>query len=97
MLQLGHPRELRVSLHRTALLLIYFILQNDGYTLSYPNGNSSDLQKQILLLIQVRRSHRLLSDTSLTLSGLQHWYRLRGLTPPTALPAVACPQPELLP
>ncbi|ORY88907.1 hypothetical protein BCR35DRAFT_329794, partial [Leucosporidium creatinivorum] len=51
---------------------------NDGYTLSYPNGNSSDLQKQILLLIQ-------------------HWHRMRGLTPPTSLPAVACPQPELLP
>ncbi|CDR37878.1 RHTO0S03e00562g1_1 [Rhodotorula toruloides] len=28
---------------------------------------------------------------------MQHWYRMRGLTPPAALPAVACPQPELLP
>lgn len=27
---------------------------------------------------------------------VQHWHRLRGLTPPTAMPAVACPQPALL-
>ncbi|GAA5823456.1 hypothetical protein JCM3770_006043 [Rhodotorula araucariae] len=26
---------------------------------------------------------------------MKHWYRMRGLTPPSALPAVACPQPEL--
>ncbi|GAA5858364.1 hypothetical protein JCM1840_001167 [Sporobolomyces johnsonii] len=26
---------------------------------------------------------------------MQHWYRMRGLTPPSALPAVACPQPPL--
>ncbi|CEQ41442.1 SPOSA6832_03175 [Sporobolomyces salmonicolor] len=26
---------------------------------------------------------------------MQHWYRMRGLTPPSALPAVACPQPAL--
>lgn len=51
--------------------------QNDGYSLEYPNGNGSTLQKQILLLVQ-------------------HWYRMRGLTPPTALPAVACPQPALV-
>ncbi|GAA5869600.1 hypothetical protein JCM3774_005491 [Rhodotorula dairenensis] len=26
---------------------------------------------------------------------VQHWYRMRGLTPPSAMPAVACPQPTL--
>ncbi|KAM0788312.1 hypothetical protein ACM66B_001455 [Microbotryomycetes sp. NB124-2] len=26
---------------------------------------------------------------------IQHWYRMRGMTPPSSLPAVACPQPEL--
>ncbi|KAI5481657.1 mannan endo-1,4-beta-mannosidase, glycoside hydrolase family 5 protein [Pseudohyphozyma bogoriensis] len=26
---------------------------------------------------------------------VQHWYRMRGLTAPSALPAVACPQPAL--
>ncbi|KAK4051914.1 hypothetical protein OIV83_002619 [Microbotryomycetes sp. JL201] len=26
---------------------------------------------------------------------VQHWYRMRGLSPPSSLPAVACPQPEL--
>ncbi|GAA6014735.1 hypothetical protein JCM8202_001643 [Rhodotorula sphaerocarpa] len=29
------------------------------------------------------------------LALVQHWYRMRGLTPPSALPAVACPQPTL--
>ncbi|KAM0754756.1 glycoside hydrolase [Meredithblackwellia eburnea MCA 4105] len=26
---------------------------------------------------------------------VQHWYRMRGLTPPKTMPAVACPQPAL--
>ncbi|KAK4058341.1 hypothetical protein OIO90_000499 [Microbotryomycetes sp. JL221] len=29
------------------------------------------------------------------LALVQHWHRMRGLTPPSVLPAVACPQPEL--
>ncbi|KAL8286423.1 hypothetical protein RQP46_004440 [Phenoliferia psychrophenolica] len=31
------------------------------------------------------------------LQVVQHWYRMRGLAPPSTLPAVACPQPALLP
>lgn len=73
------------------------MLQNDGYTLHYPNGNSEDLQKQILLLLQVRSRIPTPLGHSLTAFLPQHWYRMRGLTPPRAMPAVACPQPELLP
>ncbi|GAA6019404.1 hypothetical protein JCM11491_004817 [Sporobolomyces phaffii] len=53
-----------------------FVEHHDGYSLMYPNGDSSALQAKALKLAQ-------------------HWYRMRGLTPPSALPAVACPQPEL--
>ncbi|GAA5898520.1 uncharacterized protein JCM6883_003341 [Sporobolomyces salmoneus] len=55
-----------------------FVEHHDGYTLGYPNADSSELQSAALKLAQ-------------------HWYRIRGLTPPSALPAVACPQPELTP
>ncbi|GAA5975744.1 hypothetical protein JCM10908_005267 [Rhodotorula pacifica] len=34
-----------------------------------------------------------LQDAALNL--VQHFYRMRGLTPPSALPAIACPQPIL--
>ncbi|GAA5976429.1 hypothetical protein JCM5350_001687 [Sporobolomyces pararoseus] len=53
-----------------------FVEHHDGYSLMYPNGDSTALQAKALKLAQ-------------------HWYRMRGLTPPSALPAVACPQPEL--
>ncbi|GAA5840838.1 hypothetical protein JCM9279_001235 [Rhodotorula babjevae] len=53
-----------------------WIYHNDGYSLYYPNGMSSSLNKAAIKL-------------------MKHWYRMRGLTPPSALPAVACPQPEL--
>ncbi|GAA5938373.1 uncharacterized protein JCM15063_000718 [Sporobolomyces koalae] len=53
-----------------------FVEHHDGYSLMYPNGDSTALQAKALKLAQ-------------------HWYRMRGLKPPSALPAVACPQPEL--
>ncbi|KPV76197.1 glycoside hydrolase family 5 protein [Rhodotorula graminis WP1] len=53
-----------------------WIYHNDGYSLYYPNGMSSSMNKAAIKL-------------------MKHWYRMRGLTPPSALPAVACPQPEL--
>ncbi|TNY24545.1 glycoside hydrolase superfamily [Rhodotorula diobovata] len=55
-----------------------WIYHNDGYSLYYPNGLNSAMNKAAIKL-------------------MKHWYRMRGLTPPSALPAVACPQPELEP
>lgn len=66
----------------------------------YPNGNSDYLQGQILKVIKVRTHassptpSQQLAD-AVTCVDLQHWYRMRGLTPPDSMPAVACPQPEL--
>lgn len=63
----------------------------------YPNGDSSTLQAKALKLAQVR-DLSLVDDPSAFLADAlsrQHWHRMRGLTPPSALPAVACPQPEL--
>ncbi|KAM0751781.1 glycoside hydrolase [Meredithblackwellia eburnea MCA 4105] len=51
-----------------------YIQHNDGYSMYYPNGNTADLQANILLVVQ-------------------HWYRVRGLTPPSVLNSVQCPQP----
>ncbi|KAG0654464.1 hypothetical protein C6P46_001629 [Rhodotorula mucilaginosa] len=41
-----------------------YVEHNDGYTLAYPNGMSSNLKAPALALVQ-------------------HYYRMRGLTPPT--------------
>ncbi|GAA5940708.1 hypothetical protein JCM10213_004294 [Rhodosporidiobolus nylandii] len=38
-----------------------------------------------------------MSSTLINYAGklMKHWYNMRGLTPPTALPAIACPQLDL--
>jgi hypothetical protein len=87
----------------TSATFLFLAAQNDGYTLAYPNGMSSNLKAPALALVQVHvLPPPFVPDSSpgsvahaANLFAMQHYYRMRGLTPPSALPAVACPQPTL--